>query len=653
MGGIQRVTSVEKVGQEITRADGSDNGPIVVSSNCSGPEVKIGVGFKEKDGDFKISWANMLDKTFNSGKGFNLSGHGKAMSDGENKKDYFAELEARKGKKRGKEIKKKVGSLLELQNNSITACERRKRDKALRSRKWSKQFLEETELSGKSLSDSDIKSRVSILVKEAKQLLNLEYDYNIGAENDPESFSQAMSYNESKLWYDAMKDEMNSMENNVFRGIVSLSNGVKAIGYSLRIVLALVAQFDLELQKNDVKAGFLNGVLEVEVYMKQPEGFSSSDGQNLSDIVFCEVQEQDFLLEKDVNQENSVRKHGPSKPRAGDVFSQQTLLRKKVTCFVEEETLWKLQKFLVGYTASDCDPNRIHDRLCPWGLGEIKVKRMVCRLFLLEIEDNLLYNFLKDSGCSYLLEIFMEIQPWTNSFRIPYRVVWLELTGVPLHCWNHQTFKRIAEAWGVFLFLGENALQSFGLEKLSMVISTIQFGKIEAVINLEVGNELFPVRISEIPSSEEKHDVCPKTYKGKACCEYGISSKSSSSCSSGENFDQVESPATKSFNLKRLLKRRKRKRYGSLRDFQDRVLTEAEKKRRDGHLRIIKKKIIEDAALEIDVTPISSSVLRHKKEILIRDARSTIEFGKQLGFEVKGDLQEAILDMARLNEFQA
>ncbi|KAL4342095.1 hypothetical protein GQ457_08G017320 [Hibiscus cannabinus] len=249
--------------------------------------------------------------------------------------------------------------------------------------------------------------------------------------------------------------------------------------------------------------------------------------------------------QSDVNQENSVRKHGPSKPRAGDMFSQQTLLRKKVTCFVEEETLWKLQKCLVGYTTSDCDPNIIHDRLCPWGLGEIKVKRMACRLLLLEIEDNLLYNFVKDSGCSYLLEIFMEIQPWTNSFRIPDRVVWLELTGVPLHCWNHQTFKRIAEAWGVFVFLGENALQSFGLETLSMVISTSQFEKIEAVINLEVGNELFPVRISEIPSPEEKHDVCPKTYKGKACCEYGISFKSSSSSSSGENFDQVESVGDK------------------------------------------------------------------------------------------------------------
>ena len=41
-----------------------------------------------------------------------------------------------------------------------------------------------------------------------------ELDYDIGAENDLETFLQAISCKESNLWYDAMKDEMNYMASN-------------------------------------------------------------------------------------------------------------------------------------------------------------------------------------------------------------------------------------------------------------------------------------------------------------------------------------------------------------------------------------------------------------------------------------------------------
>jgi transposase InsO family protein len=153
-----------------------------------------------------------------------------------------------------------------------------------------------------------------------------ESDYNIGVENDPEFFSQAMSCKESELWYNAMKEEMNSMKSNGVWDLVELPNGVKAIGCkcvfktkkdslgnierykarlvakgftqkkgihytktfslvskkdSLRVILALIAHFDLELQQMDVKTAILNGDLEEEVYMKQPEGFPSSDGEQL------------------------------------------------------------------------------------------------------------------------------------------------------------------------------------------------------------------------------------------------------------------------------------------------------------------------------------------------------------------------------------
>ena len=50
---------------------------------------------------------------------------------------------------------------------------------------------------------------------------------------------------------------------------------------SIRILLALIAQFDLELIQLDVKTAFLHGDLEEEIYMLQPVGFRVVEQQHL------------------------------------------------------------------------------------------------------------------------------------------------------------------------------------------------------------------------------------------------------------------------------------------------------------------------------------------------------------------------------------
>ena len=49
---------------------------------------------------------------------------------------------------------------------------------------------------------------------------------------------------------------------------------------SIRIMLAIAAYHDYKIWQMDVKASFLNGFLEEEVYISQPEGFVSRDKPN-------------------------------------------------------------------------------------------------------------------------------------------------------------------------------------------------------------------------------------------------------------------------------------------------------------------------------------------------------------------------------------
>lgn len=62
----------------------------------------------------------------------------------------------------------------------------------------------------------------------------------------------------------------------------------------LRIILALVAHFDIKLQQVDVKTTILNGNLEEKVFMQQLEGFSSSDGEHL----LCKLEKSIYGLKQ-------------------------------------------------------------------------------------------------------------------------------------------------------------------------------------------------------------------------------------------------------------------------------------------------------------------------------------------------------------------
>nr|GEU40145.1 hypothetical protein [Tanacetum cinerariifolium] len=119
--------------------------------------------------------------------------------------------------------------------------------------------------------------------------LNVEVkEHSLRDLNKPANYKAAMLDPESNKWLDAINAEMQSLKDNQVWRLVDLPpNGIYSnlrVDYeetfspvadirAIRILIAIVAFYDYEIWQMDVKTAFLNGYLNEDIYMMQPEGF--------------------------------------------------------------------------------------------------------------------------------------------------------------------------------------------------------------------------------------------------------------------------------------------------------------------------------------------------------------------------------------------
>ncbi|GJY43574.1 retrotransposon protein, putative, ty1-copia subclass [Tanacetum coccineum] len=143
-------------------------------------------------------------------------------------------------------------------------------------------------------------------------------EHSLGDLGEPASYKAAMLDSESNKWIDAMNAEIQSMMDNMVWVLVDLPPGCKTVGSkwifkkktdmdgivhvykarlvakgytqlygvdyeetfspvadirAIRILISIAAYYDYEIWQMDVKTAFLNGYLDEDIYMVQPEGF--------------------------------------------------------------------------------------------------------------------------------------------------------------------------------------------------------------------------------------------------------------------------------------------------------------------------------------------------------------------------------------------
>uniref|UniRef100_A0A2N9HAC8 CCHC-type domain-containing protein n=1 Tax=Fagus sylvatica TaxID=28930 RepID=A0A2N9HAC8_FAGSY len=159
-----------------------------------------------------------------------------------------------------------------------------------------------------------------------KVLSKLPFVGNV--EEDPNTYSETMASRDAVFWREAINDEMDSILSNNTWVLVDLPSGSNTIGCkwvfrrkyrtdgtiqtfkaritSIRVLIALASIYKLVVHQMDIKIAFLNGDLDEEVYMDQPEGFVLLG--NEKKVCVCETKKYlaSVFKMKDLNEADTI-----------------------------------------------------------------------------------------------------------------------------------------------------------------------------------------------------------------------------------------------------------------------------------------------------------------------------------------------------------
>ncbi|GJT17437.1 zinc finger, CCHC-type containing protein [Tanacetum coccineum] len=142
------------------------------------------------------------------------------------------------------------------------------------------------------------------LIEGTRDEVSDQHSYYFNVEDDPKTFDEAMKSQDVAFWKEAINDEMDSIMGNNTWVLADLPPGCKPLGCkwinkrklkvdgtiekfkanTIRLLIAMALFHNLIIHQMDVKTTFLNGELDEDVYMNQPQDFILPDNENKVDL---------------------------------------------------------------------------------------------------------------------------------------------------------------------------------------------------------------------------------------------------------------------------------------------------------------------------------------------------------------------------------
>lgn len=122
---------------------------------------------------------------------------------------------------------------------------------------------------------------------------------------------------------------------------------------------------------------------------------------------------------------------------------------------MEKESLEKCNQCFVGKIKSPLHSFSIQKRVYNMGFFSVKTILMGADLVLISSEDFESLNVIFEDSKEIWESMFCSIERWRPSLVAKERLVWLRVSGTPIHAWGQKFFKFLVFGKGQYIDLDE------------------------------------------------------------------------------------------------------------------------------------------------------------------------------------------------------
>ncbi|XVF16603.1 hypothetical protein REPUB_Repub10bG0046100 [Reevesia pubescens] len=170
--------------------------------------------------------------------------------------------------------------------------------------------------------------------------------------------------------------------------------------------------------------------------------------------------------------------------------------RKKCLAMCDKEAVARLEKYFIGTTIGNLDIDSLLENFKIEGYIGVSVRKLLGNKVVIDLEE-LEDSFAFDNwNSTWLSDWFSNLQPWSMDHNSYVRTTWLKYFGVPLHLWNHGSFRNLASLWGDFIAIDGNTLAMDDCSFAAVLITTKHLQKIDETIDMVCDDKVLFVRVS-------------------------------------------------------------------------------------------------------------------------------------------------------------